>query len=141
MSQTHAACFFYLFLKKKLIKHTFLQCFIFWKLMDDTYIENSYNAYIFDSFKSQRTLEISHWTMPLTFVNWSIYENIKIHELELAGMNLIIQLTKEFYSDSLSLKKIYCRSTLCVILNLNLIQVMSDENRICSTCTVYCVST
>lgn len=77
-----------------------------WKLKDNTFIEDSYNAYIFDSFKRQSTLEILHKTMSLIFVNWSIYENIKIYELELTGMNLIIYLITEFYSHTLPLKKI-----------------------------------
>lgn len=68
-----------------------------WKLMDNTYIEDSYNAYIFDSFKRKSTLEILHKTMPLIFVNWSIYENIRMCELELTSMNLIIYLTTQSF--------------------------------------------
>lgn len=51
-----------------------------WRLMDNDYIEDSYNVYVFDSFKRQSTLEILHKTMLLIFINWNIYENIKICE-------------------------------------------------------------
>lgn len=66
--------------------------------MDNTYIEDSCNNYIFDSFKRQSTLEISHKTMPLTFVNWSIFAKIKMCEPEFTGMNLIVYLTTQSFN-------------------------------------------
>lgn len=69
-----------------------------WKLMDNTYIEDSYNAYIFDSFKRQSTLEISHKTVPLIFVNQSICEKIKMCEQEFTGRKLIICLTTQSFN-------------------------------------------
>lgn len=79
------------FFWKELVRYAFVW-FMLWKLMDNTYIENFHNVYIFVSLKNQSTLETPYKNMPLMFFNWSIYKN-RICELELTGMNLIIYLT------------------------------------------------